>query len=633
MPGRGKRKPTKRSDLTFQLPNPSKPRAGEIVAVIRRILRENGREYRGAYIFTILCLLTVSATTALAAWIMSPVVNQIFYERRGDLIPWICAALLGAFILRGLAGYGQAVTMARIGNNLVARYQQRIFNHLMKLGVSFFNDTRSGRLAAQVNENVNGIRDLMSMTVTSTARDAVSLIGLVGVMIYQDPILSLSSLLIGPPLIWTVTYLMRRVRRITRESVQINSRLIGAMQEATQGIAIVKAFTMEDELSRRISKLAEDAEQRSNKIARVSERLTPVSELLAGIAFASVIAYSGYRATVLGQPPGAVFSFITALTLAYDPARRLARMQVGMERALVNARMIYELLDIEPQQSDAQGAAEAKFTSGEVRFNNVSFRYVEEAQVLHDLSFVAAAGKVTAIVGASGAGKTTLVALLQRFYDVEAGSIEIDGQDISRVTKQSLRGSIAYVSQQPYLFEGTIRDNIRYGRPGATDLEIEQAAGQAAADDFIRQQPQGYDTPVGENGVTLSGGQRQRVSIARAIVRQAPILLLDEATSALDNEAEARVQQALTKVMEGRTTIVIAHRLSTVVNADHIIVMEQGRLVEEGTHASLMADPHSVYARFHRIQGIRGLGLVDDSAPIQTSARNIETQSIAGSTR
>ncbi|WP_091575811.1 ABC transporter ATP-binding protein [Mesorhizobium qingshengii] len=622
--------------MTLPPPNLSKPRAGEIVAVIRRILEENGRDYRGAYIFTILCLLTVSATTALSAWIMSPVVNQIFYERRGDLIPWICAALLGAFILRGLAGYGQAVTMARIGNNLVARYQQRIFNHLMKLGVSFFNDTRSGRLAAQINENVNGIRDLLSMTVTSIARDAVSLVGLVGVMIYQDPVLSLSSLLIGPPLIYTVTYLMRRVRRITRESVQINSRLIGAMQEATQGIAIVKAFTMEDELARRIGKLANDAEQRSNKIARVSERLTPISEMLAGVAFASVIAYSGYRATVLGQPPGAVFSFITALTLAYDPARRLARMQVGMERALVNARMIYELLDLEPQQGDVAGAAEAKFTSGEVRFNNVSFRYVEEAPVLQDLTFVAAAGKVTAIVGASGAGKTTLVALLQRFHDVEAGTIEIDGQDISKVTKQSLRNSIAYVSQQPYLFEGSIRDNIRYGRLSATDAEIEQAARQAAADDFIRQQPQGYDTPVGENGVTLSGGQRQRVSIARAIVRQAPILLLDEATSALDNEAEARVQQALTTVMEGRTTIVIAHRLSTVVNADHIVVMEQGRLVEEGTHASLMADPHSVYARFHRVQGIKGLGLVDDAAPIQTSApipsQDIETQSIAGST-
>jgi ATP-binding cassette subfamily B protein len=212
------------------------------------------------------------------------------------------------------------------------------------------------------------------------------------------------------------------------------------------------------------------------------------------------------------------------------------------------------------------------------------------------------------------------VALLQRFYDVDQGNIEVDGQDISKVTKHSLRQSIAYVAQAPYLFEGTIRDNIRYGRLSATDAEIEQAAKQAAADEFIRQQPQGYDTPVGEGGSTLSGGQRQRVSIARAIVRNAPILLLDEATSALDNEAEARVQEALTHVMEGRTTLVIAHRLSTVVNADHIIVLEEGRLVEEGNHATLMADPDSVYARFHRIQGKHGLGLVDDAQPIQTPA-------------
>ncbi|TGQ29261.1 ABC transporter ATP-binding protein [Mesorhizobium sp. M4B.F.Ca.ET.190.01.1.1] len=593
-------------------------RPGETWAVLRRIIAENGREYRSAYIFATLCLLTVSATTAFTAWVMSPVVNQIFYERRGDLIVLICAGIMGSFTLRGLATYGQAVTLARIGNNLVARYQRRIFDHLMKLGVGFFNDTRSGQLAAQVNENINGIRDLLSMTLTSIARDGVTLLGLICVMIYQDPLLSLSSLLIGPPLIYTVVYLMRRVRRIARESVQINSRLIGAMQEATQGIAIVKAFTMEGELARRIGQLAESAEQRGNKIARVSERLTPISDMLAGLAVTGVIAYSGYRALVLGQPPGAVFSFITALILAYDPARRLARMQVGMERSLVNARMIYELLDQQPQQGDVPSAVEARITTGEVRFNNVSFRYAADAPVLKELSFTAAAGKVTAIVGASGAGKSTLVALLQRFYDVEAGSIEVDGQDISRLTKHSLRSSIAYVSQGPYLFEGTIRDNIRYGRLSATDAEIEWAAKQAAADEFIRQQPQGYDTPVGENGVTLSGGQRQRVSIARAIVRQAPILLLDEATSALDNEAEARVQEALTHVMEGRTTIVIAHRLSTVVNADHIIVLEEGRLVEEGTHALLMADPHSVYARFHRVQGKKGLGLVDDAKPIQT---------------
>ncbi|AZO01283.1 ABC transporter ATP-binding protein [Mesorhizobium sp. M9A.F.Ca.ET.002.03.1.2] len=605
-----------------QSPNhQAKARPGEIVAVVRRIIAENSRDYRWYYALAVLCLVTVAATTAFTAWIMKDVVDQIFYEQRGDLIALICVSILGAFMLRGLATYGQAVTLARIGNNLVARYQRRIFAHLMKLGVGFFNDTRSGRLAAQINENVNGIRDLLSMTLTSLARDAVSLAALIGVMIWQDPMLSLMSLLIGPPLIYTVVYLTRRIRRATREAVQINSRLIGAMQEATQGIAIVKAFTLEDELSRRISGLVAGAEQRANRIARVSERLTPISEMLAGFAVAGVIAYSGYRSTVGGQPPGAVFAFITALLLAYDPARRLARMQVGMERALVNARMIYELLDLEPQQGDAPGAVEATITKGEVRFNNVSFGYVANAPVLQDLSFVAAAGKMTAIVGASGAGKSTLVALLQRFHDVEAGSIEVDGQDISKITKRSLRSSIAYVSQQPYLFEGTIRDNIRYGRLSASDAEIELAAQQAEADSFIRQQPQGYDTPVGEGGVTLSGGQRQRVSIARAIVRQAPILLLDEATSALDNEAEARVQQALTHVMEGRTTIVIAHRLSTVVNADHIVVLEQGRLVEQGTHASLMADPQSVYARFHRVQGNKGLGLVDDGKPIQTPVR------------
>jgi ATP-binding cassette subfamily B protein len=586
--------------------------------VLRRIVAENGRDHRGAYAVVITCSLLVSGATAFSAWVMAPMVNEIFVERRIDSIWWICAGFMGAFTIRGFAGYGQAVGLAIIGNNLVARYQKRTFDHLMKLGVGFFNDTRSGRLAAQLDENIGGIRDLLSLTLISITRDAVTLVGLVGLMVYQDPVLSLSSLLIGPPLIWAVIYITRRVRKINRESVLINSRLSGSVQEATQGIAIVKAFTMEDELARRIGVMADTAEQRSNKIARVSERLSPISDMLAGLAVTAVIGYSGYRALVLGQPPGAVFSFITALILAYDPARRLARMQVSMERALVNARMIYELLDIVPKQGDAPDAAEAHFTTGEVRFNNVSFRYVEEAPILQDLSFTAAAGKMTAIVGASGAGKTTLVALLQRFYDIDAGTIEIDGQDISKVTKNSLRSSIAYVSQSPYLFEGTIRDNIRYGRLSATDAEIERAAQLAAADEFIRQQPEGYDTPVGEGGSTLSGGQRQRVSIARAIVRNAPILLLDEATSALDNEAEARVQEALTHVMEGRTTIVIAHRLSTVVNADHIIVMEEGRLVEEGTHASLMADPHSVYARFHRVQGKKGLGLVDDAKPIQT---------------
>lgn len=585
---------------------------GEIIAVIRRVLSENGRDYLRDYVLAILFLLAIAATTAFSAWIMRDLIDEVFYERQFGLIPWICGAILLAFTIRGLATYGQAVILAKIGNNLVARYQRRMFNHLMKLGINFFTDMRSGQLAAQINQNVSGIRDLLSTTVTAIARDAVSLVGLIVVMISQDPVLSLAALIIAPPLIYAVNYVMRRLRRVTRESIEINSRLIGAMQEATQGIAIVKAFTMEEQLSKKIADLVESAEGRANKIARVSERVSPIAEVLAGFAIAGVIAYAGYRAAYHEQPPGAVFAFITALLLAYDPARRLARVQVNLERSLVNARMIYEILDIEPRQRDRLDATELVVEKGDINFEDVTFGYNKGLPVLHKVSFLAGAGKTTAIVGGSGAGKSTLVALLQRFYDLDDGRIMIDGQDIAMVTKRSLRHQIAYVSQQPYLFEGTIRDNIRYGRADATDEEIEAAARLAQADGFIRQQPQGYDTLVGENGATLSGGQRQRLSIARAIVRQAPILLLDEATSALDNESEALVQEALTEVMKGRTTIVIAHRLSTVINADQIVVLEHGQLVEQGTHRSLLADRHGVYTRFHRLQGETGLSLVDD---------------------
>ena len=592
----------------------NKPEPGEVIAVLKRIFAENGREYVGHYTLTVICLLISAATAGLAAWIMQPLVDEIFVAQRYDLAPVICGGIIAIFLIRGLATYGYSVTLAMIGNNVVARYQKRIFQHLMRLGVDFFSDTRSGRLAARINENVAGIRDLMSMTLRAVAGDLVTLIGLIGVMVWQQPYLAASILIIGPPLVWAVNYIMRRVRSVTRESVNINSHLIGAMQEAVQGIAVVKAFTMEDQLSARIGQLVDQAEGRYNKIARVSERLGPITESLAGFAVAGVIGYASYKASTTNHPPGDVLAFITALLLAYDPARRLARTQVNVERALVNARMIYEILDLEPRQGDAPDAATLSVRQGEVRFEDVSFSYAAGQPVLHGVSFTAAPGRTTAIVGASGAGKSTLVALLQRFYDVDGGAITIDGQDVAAVTKQSLRRSIAYVSQQPYLFEGSIRDNIRYGRPDATDAEIELAARLAAADDFIRQQPQGYDTEIGENGATLSGGQRQRVSIARAMVRNAPILLLDEATSALDNESEARVQQALNEAMRGRTTIVIAHRLSTVVNADHIVVLDQGRVVEQGTHKRLMADPGSVYARFFRYQGDNGLGLVGNGA-------------------
>jgi subfamily B ATP-binding cassette protein MsbA len=579
-----------------------KPGSDEVLAVIRRVISENGREFIPQYLLAALCMLAIAATTSFTAWIMRAIVDDVFVRQEWDLLGWICGAILVAFIVRGLATYGQSVLLAQVGNNIVARYQRRLFDHLMRLDLAFFSGARSGQLAAQIAQNVTGIRDLLNMTITAAVRDLVSLVGLVGVMIYMDPVLSLAAFIIGPPLILSVNYLMRRLRTVTRESVDINSRLLGAMQEAVQGVAVVKAFTMEEVLARKMSGLIDYAENRSNKIARVSERLGPITEFLAGAAIAAVLAYAGWRASSAAEPPGSVFAFITALLLAYDPARRLARVQVNIERALVNARMIYEILDYQPQQSDIAGAKALQVDKGEVSFDNVRFSYAESSPVLRGVSFRAEAGKTTAIVGPSGAGKSTLFALLQRFYDAESGKITIDGEDITGVTKHSLRQSIAYVSQHPYLFEGTIRDNIRYGRPSATDADIEEAARLANAEDFILQQPQGYDTLVGENGATLSGGQRQRISIARAIVRNAPILLLDEATSALDNESEAKVQQALDRVMDKRTTLVIAHRLSTVVNADHIVVLEEGYLVEEGTHNALVAKSDGLYARFYRMQ-------------------------------
>lgn len=577
--------------------------AETITGVLKRVIAENGRDHIRGYVFAIFCLIVVAGSTAFTAWIMEAVVNEAFANRRADLVAWICGAILIAFILRGFATYGQAVTLSKIGNNIVANYQRRLYSHLMSLSVGFFSEARSARLAAQINQNINGIRDVLNMTVTSIARDFLTLIALIGVMISKDPLLTAIVFFVAPPLLLGLRYVSKRLKSATRESVVINSHVLGAIQETIQGISIVKAFTMEDQLRSKVETIIEQAEKRSNRIARLSERTAPMTETFAGVAIASVLGYSAYQAIYGGVLPGAFFAFIAALLMAYDPARRLARLQVQMERAVVNARMIYEILDIEPHQRDKPDARPLAITQATIEFRDVSFSYANGGKsILNGVSFIAEGGRTTALVGPSGAGKSTVISLIPRFYDPAAGQILIDGQDIANVTKQSLRNNLAYVSQQPYLFEGTIRDNIRYGRPEASDAEVEEAARLAYAHDFILDQPQGYETPVGENGVTLSGGQRQRLSIARALVRNAPILLLDEATSALDTESEQAVQKALDHAMSGRTVVVIAHRLSTVVNADKIIVMQNGTVAEEGTHDVLAGRTDGLYARLHNLQ-------------------------------
>ncbi|MBO6637103.1 MAG: ABC transporter ATP-binding protein [Roseitalea sp.] len=588
-----------------------KNRLGEgVIAVLRRILSENGRAYAWHYAVTIVCLVLIGTTTAFVAWITRDVVDEIFVRQRGDLIIVITGTVIGVFLLRGAAMYVQAVVLARIGNDLVARYQSRVFDKLMKLGIGYFTEARSGHLAARIAENVNGIRDVLSLTLTALGRDLISLIGLLVVMVTMDPMLSLIVFSVAPVLILAVAWVSARIRNVVRETVELNARVVGTMQESVQGITVVKAFTMEERLGARIGTIIDDARSKADRLAGIIERVNPAAEVFAGLAVAGVIAYAGLRAVNEGQPPGATFAFITALLLAADPARRLGQLKVNLEKAMVNARMIYEILDMPERQRDRSDATPLTITDGDVRFEGVDFSYGDGTKVLHGLSFVAPAHKTTAIVGPSGAGKTTIIALLQRFYDIDGGKIQIDGREIAGVTLSSLRGQMAFVSQQPYLFEGTIRQNIGYGRPDASDADIEAAARQANAHDFIMEQSQGYDTPVGENGVTLSGGQRQRISIARAIVRNAPILLLDEATSALDNESEKLVQQALEEVMAGRTTIVIAHRLSTIVSADRIIVMDKGEVVETGTHAELASRKGGLYAKLNML----GAGAEPDAA-------------------
>ncbi|MBY5617102.1 ABC transporter ATP-binding protein [Rhizobium leguminosarum] len=572
-----------------------------VTGILKRIIAENGRDHLWGYVFAIACLIVVALSTAFTAWIMRAIIDEAFANRRADVVWIICLSIFIAFVLRGFASYGQAVALSRVGNDIVARYQRRLYAHLMTLSVGFFSEARSAHIAAQVSQNVSGIRDVLNLTITSTVRDLLTFVSLLAVMIIQDPLLSLSVFIMAPPLLYALRYVSKRLRSATREAVHLNSHVLGAMQETIQGIAIVKAFTMEEELERKVNKLIKGAESRANRIARLSERTSPLTESFAGFAVASVLAYAAYRSIYFNVPPGAFFSFVTALLLAYDPARRLARLQVQMERAVVNARMIYELLDMEPRQRDLPDARPLTVTQARIEFRNVSFAYGNES-VLSGVNFIAEGGATTALVGPSGAGKSTVISLIPRFYDPREGEILIDGQDIAHITKKSLRQQLAYVSQQPYLFEGTIRDNIRYGRPEATDAEVEEAARLAYAHDFISAQPQGYETPVGENGVTLSGGQRQRLSIARALVRNAPILLLDEATSALDTESEAAVQKALDEAMSGRTVVVIAHRLSTVVRADKIVVMQQGRVVEEGNHETLAKVSDGLYARLNNLQ-------------------------------
>ncbi|MCX5496166.1 ABC transporter ATP-binding protein [Kaistia dalseonensis] len=571
------------------------------IGLVGRILRGNFRNHWRGYTISFIFLFIVAAMTSLSAWIMRDVVNQIFVKQDVEMLWVLSFGVMAIFIVKGAATYGQMVVQSRIGNRIVAENQKRFYERCLKFGLDFFTDRASSELIMSVSAGANAIRNILDTIVVSVGRDFVSLAGLVFVMVYQAPLMTVIALLIAPPAIFGVSRLVKRIKGIAKAEFTAGVQIIAIIQETVQGAKIVKAFGLGDHMQNRMATAVESVEKRANKISQLQARTSPLMESLGGIAIGVVILYAGWATISSGKTPGEFMSFVTALLLAYEPAKRLARVNVGIAESMIAVRMLFGVLDTPPSVTEADDKPPLTLTRGRIDLTDVVFGYRKTEPVVNGVTLSVGHGQRLALVGPSGGGKSTLLALIQRFYDVDKGAISVDGQDIRSVAVASLRHHIAFVSQDVFLFAGTARDNIRIGRLGATDEEVEQAARDAFAHDFIMGLPNGYDSHVGENGVQLSGGQRQRMAIARAILKNAPILLLDEATSALDSESERMIQIALDKLVEGRTTIVIAHRLATILSADKIAVIEHGRVLESGTHAELVRRG-GLYEKLYRYQ-------------------------------
>ncbi len=584
----------------------------DFIPLLRRVVGGSLRLYWRQYLAGFLSLIVVAATTAASAWLMRDVVNKIFVERNATLLWVIAVAVILIFVVKGIATYLQLTILGKVGNRIVASMQQRVFDHVLGLDLAFFTTRPSSDLIVRVTRGAQAARQVVELIVVSIGRDLLTLIGLGAVMIVQAPLMSILALIFSPLAVLFVTRLGRRISSLARAEILSTGEIINLLQETSHGARIVKAFGLDEYMKKRMAVSVADVEARSNKITVLQARTSPLMETLGGVAIGLVILVSGWQTIAHGQSPGEFMAFLTALLLAYEPAKRLARFHVSLESALSGVRMLFQILDSPSGATESTDGPALKVGDGQIDFRSVSFSYRPELAVLRNISFTVEGGEKLALVGPSGSGKTTILNLIQRFYAPDSGEILIDGQDIEAIAAPSLRASIAFVSQDTYLFSGTIKDNIRLGRLAASDADIERAARDAHADDFIGELPQGFDTQVGENGVSLSGGQRQRIAIARALLKDAPIILLDEATSALDSETERKIQDGLARLTRGRTTIVIAHRLSTVIDADRILVVDGGRIVEEGRHPDLLRRG-GVYERLSRLQ------FADDRRPAETA--------------
>jgi len=581
------------------------PSAGDTpygaASLIRRLLAEQGVVHWRRYAIAFALMAISAGCTALSAYLIGNVINEAYVNRSLPGILILGGVTVVLFTTKGLATYGHSVMLSQIGNRIVADNQRKVFDKLLNEGLGFFSDRHSTEFIARLSAGAAAATQVINLLVTSIGRDLLSLVGLVTVMVVQDPYMSLFAFVVAPPAFFLLRKLVRRIYSIARSQFQGGTRIIETLQETLQGIRIVKAFTLEEIMRERFNRNVAAVEHEANKMARVSNRASPLMETLGGCAIAMAIMYGGYRVIETGATPGQFFSFIAAFLLAYEPAKRLARLNIELNSGLVGVRILFEVLDAPPSEPADDNKPALHIKSSLLEFNDVYFAYRSDERVLRGMSFVAEPGKLTALVGPSGGGKTTVFNLLLRFYEAERGKIVIDGQDIRQVSRRSLRHQIAYVGQDVFLFRGTVRENIAFGKPDASEDEIFAAAKAAYAHDFILSFPRGYDTPVGEHGLQLSGGQRQRVAIARALIKNAPIILLDEATAALDSESELQVREAMEHLCQGRTTLAVAHRLHTISHADRIFVIEEGQAVESGRHDDLLLK-NGRYASFYRLQ-------------------------------
>ena len=557
---------------------------------IYRLMRDGFRRQGKLYGISIVAMVLVAASAATVAWSMEKIVDALGSPEDRAAVIGVALLVIGVFFVKGAATYLQTVFLARAGNNIISTLQYRVFSKLMGQGVSYFNQTESSDVILRVVQGAQACRKLIDIIVVSAVRDTLTLIGLVAVMIYQQPVLSIVSLFVGPLALLGMRAILRQVKAIMEGQLTAFSEIYRVLQESSGGIQVIKIFALEDHMRRRMNDAVRKVEKRSNSIVRLEAATGPIIETLAGVAIAGVILVSAWSAFG-GEPttPGQLMSFVTALMMAYEPAKRLSRMRVSVESALIGVRMVFQILDMPETQAEAEGAEPLRPGPGALEMRGVTFGYGPSGPVVKGVDLKFPAGRTSALVGPSGGGKSTLLNLAMRLYEPTDGQVLIDGQDIAQATLESVRARLSFVGQNTFLFSATVRENIRVARPGATDEEVEAAARDANAHGFVMRLPEGYDTPVGENGAFLSGGQRQRLAIARAILKQSDILLLDEATSALDSHSEALIHEALDRITEDKTAVVIAHRLSTILGADLIFFIEDGHVVEQGTLSELLA--------------------------------------------